>query len=350
MTVGDPAARVRHLVESLFRAAGVPCIWLDGCLRADLTAEAMTALEGRWAEPASLLLAFDPRTAEERPEADLVAPGSYRLERFLSWVRREVKLSRAFLPPLPPGAGRRRLSERLAAAARQGLLPCSHYILAETQAWEPYLLVAFLAARVGEVRRETLHLPGVNLVTGAVWPDMRPHLAPAAEQPQSPVARRRIPYRKAYRTALGAVVEELLTEDPGWAAVSRDRYEEEVRRLEAFYAELAREHQNQPETLAQLQNNRERRIQEQKDRLRPRALVRPLTAAFLHVPVVRYTVLLSDGLRDRRRVFTLDPLCGDLRPDAMPPAPPPDPAPRTPPSRQPGPELRPQPTAGRWPR
>ncbi len=346
MTVGDGPARVRRLVESLLTAAGVPFEWHEGCLQANLSAEAMTALEAHWSPPATLLLTFDAAAAARHPEADLVAPGSFRLERFLAWIRREVHLSQAFLPPLPRGTGRRLLAQHLASSG--GGVP-GYYLLDEGQAWEPYLVVAFVAARIGEERRETLHVPGINLVTGEVQPQLLAYLPQEAGEPCGPQVRRRLAYRRAYRALLDAVVTALHAEDPAWAHAALQRYEEEVRRLEAYYGELARENRGNSEALAQLEANRQRRLHEQKDRFRPRVLVRPSAAALLHVPVVTLSLLLCDGLRERRRTLTYDPLLGTFRPDATPPPLRPAPLPRTPPNRPPEPALPQPPGALRWP-
>lgn len=338
----------RHLVEEVLAAAGVSPGEVAGCLSADLPGEVMTALEGHWSPPASLLLAFDPETAARHPEADLVAPGSFRLERFLAWIRREAGVSRAALPPLPRDAGRALLS-RLPATGEPGLSPAGWYLLDQVQVWEPHLVVAFLAARIGVVRQETLHVPGINLVTGRLTGDLRPHLPREAATPAGPEARRRLAYRHAYQALLLQVAEAVRAEDPSWAREALARYAAETERLEAFYAELARENAGSPEALAQLSANLDRRLHEQQDRFRPRVQIRPLAAALLQVPVLNYVFLVCDGPRERRRTITFDPLLGELRPLATPPPPPPGPASRTPPSPPPGCPPQPPPAAWRWP-
>lgn len=345
----DRSAAVRQLVESLLTAAGVPFQPMGGCLAAQLSDEAMSALEGRWAPAASLLLAFDPESAAATPGADLVVQGSFRFERFLAWIRREVKLSRAWLPAWPRGTGRGLLSDRLTAGARQGLFSGAFYPLDESQVWEPYLVLALLAARVGEVRRETLHVPAFNLTAGCLVPDFRPHLPERAGAPSGREARRRHPYRRAYEALLGSVVDEVRREDASWAESSLRHYREEVSRLESFYAELAREHRGEPETLAQLSAALERRIREQNDRFRPRVLVRPLAAALVHVPAVHHTVLFADGLCDRRRTFTYDPILAEFRPDAAGPPPEPGRKLQRPPTPPPEPGRLLPPVGGRWP-
>ncbi len=351
MTVGNGSgpARVRRPVESLLSAAGVPFAWNGDCLHADLSAQAMTALEGRWAPGGSLLLVFDPEAAAAHPEADLVAPGSFRLERFLAWIRREVQVSRAYLPPLPPEAGQALLPHVLAAASRD--LPlASYYVLDRAQVWEPHLVVAFLAARIGVERHETLHVPGINLVTGALSTDLRPWLPEEEGAPCGPTARRRLPYRRAYDALLASVARQVRAEDPAWAAAALRRYQEEEERLLAYYADLARENRASQETLAQLEANRQRRLREQRDRFRPRVLIRPAAVALLHVPVLNYSVLFCDGLRERRRTFTYDSLLGGFRPPSAPPAPPAGPLRRRPPNPPPGSVPPPPPAGWRWPR
>ncbi|HHW14832.1 MAG TPA: hypothetical protein GXX28_07860, partial [Firmicutes bacterium] len=205
VTGQDGAARVRRLVEGLLTAANIPFQNVDGCLLTYLPAEAMTALEGRWAPAGSLFLAFDRATAADRPEADLVEPGSLRLERFLAWVRRENRLGVAYLPPLPRTATQTLLSRPGALDPESPAAAC--YLLEETQAWEPHLILGFLAARAGVDRRETLHVPGINLVTGDLRRDWRPDLPEHEGAPAGPLVRRRLPYRRAYQTLLSSVVE-----------------------------------------------------------------------------------------------------------------------------------------------
>lgn len=347
MTGEGQGERVRALVENLFGAAGVPCGWRDGCLLADLSQEAMSELEGRWAQPATLLLAFSPETVAVHPEADLVAPGSFRLERFLSWIRRKGRLSQGYLPPVPRGAAEGALRRLLSQEGGGRNFP-EAYVVADRQEWETHLLVGFVAARVGVERRESIHVPGMNLVTGAVRPDYRPALAAAVGSPQGPERRRRMAYRKAYLALLAGVVEELSREDAAWAAESLRRYEEEAARLGEFYDELRREARDDPEAVAQVETHRARRLREQKDRFRPRALVRPFAAALLHVPVVHLSVLVADGLGDRRRVFTYDALEGAIRLPAAPQSPPSGPEPQRPPTPPPGFALRPPEALARW--
>ncbi|HEX2988350.1 MAG TPA: hypothetical protein VHS06_09285, partial [Chloroflexota bacterium] len=105
MSGEERRTRVRSLVTGVLGAAEVPFVEADGCLSAELSREAMTALEGRWGSPATVVVTFDPETAARHPEADLIAPGSFRLDRFLAWIRREVQLSRAYLPALTRDSG-----------------------------------------------------------------------------------------------------------------------------------------------------------------------------------------------------------------------------------------------------
>jgi hypothetical protein len=190
MTELSQAERVRALVENLFGAAGVPCGWRDGCLLADLSQEAMSELEGRWAQPATLLLAFSPETVAVHPEADLVAPGSFRLERFLAWIRRKGRLSQAYLPPVPRGTAESQLARDLphSGTGRQA----GAYVVGDHQEWEPHLVVGFVAARVGAERRESVHVPGMNLVTAEVCRDYRPCLPSFSLPAPGPERRRRI--------------------------------------------------------------------------------------------------------------------------------------------------------------
>lgn len=347
MTDSD-ASRVKRLVESLFTLAGVEYSWADGCLSAQLSGEAMSALEGRWSNPGALLLAFEPEVVATHPEADLVAPGSFRLERFLTWIRREVGLSRVFLPALPRGAGQRHLPDYLRQMTESTPLT-SYYLLEESQEWEPHLLVAFLAARVGEERRETLHLAGVNLVTGRVGLDFADSLPKASGPAGVPQARRRIPYRRAYAAAVDSLAARIRAEDGGWAAASLERYETEARQLHAYYEELARENRADADALRQLEANRERRLEEQKDRFLPRVLVRPVATALLYVPVVRFTVLLCTGLNESRRTVIYDSLAGSFRSGANRRPPNHGPARRRPPNPPPESALQPPPDVRRWP-
>lgn len=348
MTDGSGHARVRRLVESLLSAAGVPYAWCGEVLQANLSQEAMTSLQGHWAPAGTLRLVFDPEVAAAHPEADLVAPGSFRLERFLAWIRRQVQLARAYLPPLPRGTSEE-LFHRCVAAGLQDSPMGSRYLLGQQQIWEPHLVIPFLAARIGVERQETLHVPGVNLVTGTVCDDLRPFLPQEGGAPPGPEARRRLTYRRGYEALVTSVVRRIREEDASWAETALRHYQEEVERLMSYFDELAQENRGQPDTLAQLETVRQHRLHEQRDRFRPRVLIRPLAVALLYVPALTISVLLCDGLHERRRTFTYDSLLGRFRLPGEPPAPPPGPPPQTrlilPPESAPLPGL----AAQRWP-
>lgn len=345
----EGATLVRRLVEGVLTAAGVPFTVVDGCLLADLPAEARTALEGRWAAAAPLCLTFDRASAAAHPEADLVEPGSFRLERFLAWVRRENRLGIAHLAPLPRGLAQRLLTDPAILGFEPQVQPVAAYLLEETQVWEPHLVVGFLAARSGAERRETLHVPGINLVTGDCRRDWSADLPEQQGSPARPMARRRLSYRRAYRALLSSVVDEVEAEDGAWADAARRRYHEEERSLETYYAELLRENRGDPDALAQLEANRQLRLEEQRARFLPRVVIRPVAAALLYAPVLKFTVLLCDGRSETRRLLTYDPGWGKIRsPRAAPRSPLDDPEPRIWPTPPPAPARPQRPGAPRW--
>lgn len=267
--VNPPAAlhhQLRQFVQDYFATLGAAISAEGGILRVELNPDQLAELEGRTGPRMSffgcleegttvLYFAFDQDTAAAVPNAELVAPGSHRLEQMYASALRQGRIGLFTLVP------------------RGALEPLD-------ELHTPYLLLHFRIAYEGRCQSEQLIPVCVNLCNG----DEHPAIARQAENAELAetlprrVAMRKLGFGDAWKVACKAVVERLRTQDDGWAREALLALAQEKRFLEQFYAQQCADEADD------LAAERAERLAEADRRSRPRAIARTTLAAVLMAP------------------------------------------------------------------
>ena len=256
--------------------------------------------------PGRFALAFDPERNREF-EAELVAPGSYFLERLVSVAVRR---------------GRWDVSQYTVTGAdwiSEGLHECGlgpeNAVSSHVDGIEDGLLLlfAFRVTLVSDEKRESFHLVAVSPVDGSTWP-VDPNRADRGLVPHpSPGIRPDLEagYRLAtesLRTTTGVEVERFRTRSLGLL-------EEEVRRIFGYFdrtIEGLRESDpgGSQDLLRAVMAERDRRLTEAVERLDPKASASLCSIRAILVPTARLAIEFPDGSRIESR---LDAWSGRLR-------------------------------------
>lgn len=256
-------------------------------------------LEGPWAKPREFHFRFETEGRTPGAEAEFVGPGSLRLDEIIGSVRRRRRVGQGFLDlPVP---GNQALPLRGGVNGNRSAAPLP------VVAWEPVLALGFRLGRYGETAEEELYQTAVNLVSGKPYSEfpMEELSTRALREVRpfpAPVARRRLSFKKAYRTGCLDVVRRLGQGDAAWADDATARLTKEKEHLQAYFAQAAREREHagaggafaagwENEATTELQ----RRLDEEALRFRPRVRIRLYAAAILHAPTVRSPLPNGNG-------------------------------------------------------
>ena len=273
---GREQALVRAFVTSYLSCAGAAAEEVSpGILRAEVPARVAAELEGSawlgWLSPqdapahVTYYFTFDPSVAARQADVELIAPGSWRLERMAHSVRRTARAFGMWLP-VPRDA-------RYDPAGR-GLRYRPFYLfllsLRTPGGAAPYGPVSVAVDRVDQLALRQLAemLPRLPLRPGR--PDDGGETA--LEPP-------RTGFERAFELAFEEVLRLLEAGDAAWAGERRSELAREKERLERFYAERAAEGED-------VTAERDRRLAEL-DRLAPRVFVGIEAVADLYLPVAQ---------------------------------------------------------------
>src|SRR5436309_2246544 len=233
--------------------------------------------------PARFALSFDPDRSREF-EAELVAPGSYFLERLVSVVTRRGRWNTSQC--MVSG------TEWISEALRESGLDPETGVSSRVDGIEDELLLlfAFRVTLVSDEKRESFHLVAVSLVDGSTWPvdpdrtarRLMPHPSPEV-RPDLETA-----YRLAtefLRLATGVEVERFRTRSLGLL-------EEEVRRIFGYFdrtIEGLRESDpgGSQDLLRAVMAERDRRLTEAVERFDPKASAALCSIRAILVPTAR---------------------------------------------------------------
>src|SRR3989454_1201981 len=248
--------------------------------------------------PARFALAFDPERSREF-EAELVAPGSYFLERLGSVVTRRGRwdVSRCTV------TGRDWISEALRECGIGPEAAVSSH--ADGIDDGLLLLFAFRVTLVSDEKRESFHLVAVSLADGSAWPvdpdradlGLVPH--PSLEIRPDVEAAYRVA-TESLRTTTGVEVERFRTRSLGLL-------EEEVRRIFGYFdrtIEGLRESDpgGSQDLLRAVMAERDRRLTEAVERVGPKASASLCSIRAILVPTARLGMEFPDGTRTRTKL------------------------------------------------
>jgi len=248
--------------------------------------------------PARFALSFDPERSGEF-EAEMVAPGSYFLERLVSVVTRRGQwdVSRCAVTA----------TDWISDTLHESGLDPETAVSSRVDGIEDELLLlfAFRVTLVSDEKRESFHLVAVSLVDGSTWPEdpdragrgLVPHPAPAI-RPDLEAAYRLA--TESLRTTTGVEVERFRTRSLGLL-------EEEVRRIFGYFDRTIdglRESDpgGSQDLLRAVMAERDRRLTEAVERFDPKASASLCSIRAILVPTARLHLESPDGTRTESRL------------------------------------------------
>ena len=248
--------------------------------------------------PARFALSFDPERSGEF-EAEMVAPGSYFLERLVSVVTRRGQwdVSRCAVTA----------TDWISDALHESGLDPETAVSSRVDGIEDefLLLFAFRVTLVSDEKRESFHLVAVSLVDGSTWPEdpdradrgLVRHPAPAI-RPDLEAAYRLA--TESLRTTTGVEVERFRTRSLGLL-------EEEVRRIFGYFDRTIdglRESDpgGSQDLLRAVMAERDRRLTEAVERFDPKASASLCSIRAILVPTARLHLEFPDGTRTESRL------------------------------------------------
>lgn len=252
-------AEPRAFAADVLRRLGARVEPDTGGLRAELTREQLETLEGRplWTLPAGSLitlhLAFDQAEAGGDERAELLVPGSFRLDQLCRVALERGRMGRAWLAV--PGVRARR--------------------------FRPYLVFHFRLTYVGPDPRERLAAVAVDLVAGeALFLPKSPSRVRFLPRPDgTPADPPRLTLGEAHRQALAVLAARIAREDAGWARAARLRIEREREAIIAFLHTSETSEGEPPPWL-------KARLRELDEAARPEIRARAEAVTLLYLPLI----------------------------------------------------------------
>ncbi len=241
--------------------------------------------------PANFALAFEPEQSGTF-DAELVAPGSYFLERLIALTRARGRWDAARFEPAGEDWVSAALSESgfgLESAVRSFGLAIEEGVL---------ILLAFRVSLVSDEKRESFHVIAASPADGSAWPVL-----------PDPVDRNLVPcalvdfqpdLEAAYRLATDAVRDQTSEEVDRFRSRSLGLLEEEVRRVFVYFDNtLAGIREADPERsqdlLRAVMSERDRRLAEAVERFDPKATASLCSVRALFVPIARIRLEFPKG-------------------------------------------------------
>lgn len=248
-------------------------------------------------EKQTLNLVFTPEDSANYPGAELVIPGSYRLNWFLDGLKERGNYTLQHFPYERTPAE----TEAALGVLCPELKPLFPLPTPKLQA-RPFLLVHYtLSYQTDELHEELVSL-GLDMVNGVITPDFLHLLTEAEARPGAAGTAVETPgysLEEAF-TLLHRHLEQLVaTKDRRWVDDARTRYEEELTCLYQYYQEDQRDFTVFRSHALDLY-----------DKFRPRVLVRLVNVGLLYLPVLVYTLPATN--RRSKTVLRYLPLLGKV--------------------------------------
>jgi hypothetical protein len=235
-------------------------------------------------ETLNLQMVCRPELLNKYPGSELVNRGSFRLQWFVDGIRQRGKLCRGTCPyDLDP----RRTQREIAS-----LLPEKPDFFFEQPrlVFHPHLIVNLKASFETDEKFDELYSLNTNLVTGEIGSNLLLELAKRKISPLPPkkhLEKRRIPYSEAFQALLNHLKWLLEKRDRTWVESAQQRWEEEVKYLEAYYQEEQSFGAEDPGFY--------RRVAEVYRKFRPVVRIRIINVGLINLPLVVYTVEAFDN-------------------------------------------------------
>ena len=298
MATLSPEEVKAFIIETL-QVSGASYRQVDDAL---LMAEVTVEIPPMFFEPArlekqTLNLVFTPEESANYPGAELVIPGSYRLNWFLDGLKERGNFTlQRFKYERAPAE-----TEAVLGKLRPDLKSRFPLPTPTVQA-RPFLLAHYtLSYQTDELHEELVSL-GLDMTSGAITPDFLSFLSAAETIPgitDTAVETPSCSLEEAF-TLLHRYLEKLVAaRDRRWVDDARTRYEEELACLYQYYQEDQRDFADFHSRALDLY-----------DKFRPRVLVRLVNVGLLYLPELVYT--LPETGRKRKAVLRYLPLLGKV--------------------------------------
>ncbi|MDD2629024.1 MAG: YqhG family protein [Limnochordia bacterium] len=246
--------QIKDFAVSFFKAMGASHTDHDGLLRVQLTDDQVSEIENRFSKPAVWDFVFSQQGQERFPHAELLQPGSLRMEQLID------------------------------TASAKGRL-CRRYIIRGSSILRPYILFHFRLIFTGFHRPEEIWPIAIDLHIGTVSDTLYKETKDADWQttkpPETTILPRKIGFRRAYRLACDNLRHLLQGEDHAWAESAATSLAQEKRHLQDYYRRMSAQ-----DPQRDYQRELKQRLQEQEQRFGPRIMA---------YPVVTQLIFLSDG-------------------------------------------------------
>lgn len=256
-------------------------------------------LDGWRAKGRLLQFTFDKKLAETYG-AELIGPGSYRINSILQVIRKQAALSHAHMPHSvfhEPNIRKKviqRLSEKTAATRV--------YVLNNSLLYGQYLWMVMSLSFVTHEKKEEIKTPLVNLRSGKVLSFALPtHLFCSGVPVSENIGKRKVSFKQAYAKICDHLVEEISRMDDTWAKEAWDHVRQEQAKLEAYFEDNT------------VQDNQAAKKVELLNRTAPKVQIRALRGAILYVPLFQYRLMeVMDTGKERIRNIHYDPVSNRL--------------------------------------
>lgn len=247
----------------------------------------------------TLAFGFEPLGEGEAAGGDGVqylGPGSKPLERILYDLRSRGRVAKLY--------ARKGFNEReIQGDMRQWLSaerPGAHIAFVQTKTlFVPVLVMNLKVAFVTDEKREELHSLAVNLCTGELQENYMASLSAMQVRTTKPlcgVRRRHLSMRSGYAVARNWLVQKVASRDSSWAMDAQGRLAAETDQIKTYYSQ-ASEHLNDSDEGSgeggKLSSDRDRRLQEQERKFRPRVMVDLVNAGLVYIPCLSFGVAIG---------------------------------------------------------
>ncbi|HEX2954086.1 MAG TPA: YqhG family protein [Bacillota bacterium] len=228
-----------------------------------------------------LNLVFRPEDVGRYPGAELVVPGSYRLDWFIDGMRRRGRLALQYVHC--------EMNLRHWQRDIQAKLPKDFpyfFFHHPSLTYRPFLLANIAIAYRTDERRDEIFSIALDLTSGEIWPDLLETLKShhlSNRLPTSGLEKEGIKPIEAVEICKKQVEEYIGQQDRSWADEAKQRFEEESNCLREYYIG---EEKNE---------DYKRRADEIYDKFRPRIILSWVNLALLYLPRISYTLQSLSG-------------------------------------------------------
>lgn len=276
-------SEIRSFVLRTLKAFGAPAQEVsEELMMAQVTVEHPPFIFGPpRLETLNLNLVFKPEDTSKYPGAELVIPGSFRLNWMIDGIRHRGHIT---LGAIHYETNLRRWQREI-----QAMLPedFPYFFFHKPQLfYRPFMLANFMISNQTDERSDYLFSTAIDMVSGEFWPELGLGLNGFSVSEQLPgdgLRDEEVHVIEAV-TACATKAEEKAKEgETTWAAQAEERFYEELSYLRSYYSE---DDEN---------NGFHVRAEEIYKKFRPRMVLRWINLAILYLPEVNYTLQSLHG-------------------------------------------------------